>query len=462
MVLNVLTHPSPVLDPALLPRTRAQGLYVHIPFCFHKCHYCDFYSITRQTPQRMARFVDLILREAELWDGSPVTLRPRTLFFGGGTPTLLPLEQMNRLLLGLRQRIDFSDVTEWTIEANPATVTSEYCAMLRSHGVDRLSFGAQSFDPRELAVLERHHDPDDVPRSIELARVAGFTRLNLDLIFAIPGQSLESWERSLEAALALGTPHLSCYGLTYEPNTPITVRKRLGQVEPAEESLELDMLRHARRRLAACGLGAYEISNYARNNEECRHNLIYWTGGNYIGLGPSAASHAGTPADSSAGPQGWRWRNRPHLGEWERAVEGEERDGVGIDGVTEWSSPRHTVTPSPRHLRTLAIDVEHLSPLRRAGELAMLLLRLSRGLSFADFSARTGFDARSIFADPIDRYTRVGLLECDSQSLRLTDRGLVVADALAAHFIAACDSPRDKVADRAPAMGPLHFLPDPS
>ena len=417
MVLNVLTDPSPSLDPAALPRARAEGLYVHIPFCFHKCHNCDFYSITRQTPQRMGHFVDLVLREAEFWEGrsainrrgpaSPVTLRPRTIFFGGGTPTLLPPEQMNRLLAGLRELIDFSDVTEWTIEANPATVTSEYCAMLRSHGVDRLSFGAQSFDPRELKVLERHHDPDDVPRSIELARAAGFTRLNLDLIFAIPGQTLESWERSLEAALQLNTPHLSCYGLTYEPNTPITVRQRLGQVEPAEESLELDMLRHTRRRLAACGLGAYEISNYARNNEECRHNLVYWTGGNYIGLGPSAASHA----------EGWRWRNRPHLGEWERAVAADELP---------------------------AIEVETLSPLRRAGELAMLLLRLSRGLNFAGFSAQTGFDARRIFADPIDRFTRVGLLECDSQSLRLSDRGLAVADALAAHFIAACDGPATK------------------
>lgn len=392
---------APSLDPASLPAIEVQALYVHIPFCFHKCHYCDFYSITRQTPERMGRFVGLILREAELWDPSPVSIRPRTVFFGGGTPTLLPIEEMRSLLIGLRQRIDFSDVTEWTIEANPATVTSEYCAMLREMGVNRLSFGAQSFNRDELKVLERHHDPEDVPRSIELARSAGFERLNLDLIFAIPGQTHEAWQQSLEAALAIGTSHLSCYGLTYEPNTPITVRRRLGQFDSVEESVELEMLRQTRSRLTACRLPPYEISNFARPGEECRHNLAYWTGGNYIALGPSGASHV----------EGWRWRNRPHLGEWERAIE----------------SP-------PRGLP--AVDVEHLSPRRRAGELAMLLLRLSCGLNFAEFAARTNMDARALFADPIQRFSQVGLLTVDSSGVRLTEKGLVVADALAAAFLA--------------------------
>jgi oxygen-independent coproporphyrinogen-3 oxidase len=402
-VLNVLTNnlaapAAPALDPSALPATEAEALYVHIPFCFHKCHYCDFYSITRQTPQRMEGFVDLLLREAETWTRPPVTVRPRTIFFGGGTPTLLPIDAMRRLLAGLRERFDFSLVREWTIEANPATVSAEYCAMLREAGVNRLSFGAQSFNPKDLALLERHHDPDDVPRSLALARAAGFTRLNVDLIYAVPGQDLASWSDTLEQALALRTPHLSCYGLTYEPNTPIAVRKRLGQLQPAEETLELQMLRHTRARLEAAGLPAYEISNYATAGEECQHNLVYWTGGSYIGLGPSAASHV----------QGWRWRNRPHLGEWERAVESD-------------SLP--------------AIEVETLTPARRAGELAMLLLRLSRGLNFADFAARTGVDARALWADQIQRFATVGLLDADDRGFRLSDHGLAVADALAAEFL---------------------------
>ncbi|MGB7159696.1 MAG: radical SAM family heme chaperone HemW [Tepidisphaeraceae bacterium] len=392
---------SLALQPASLPKGDVEALYVHVPFCFHKCHYCDFYSITRQTPERMDRFVDLVLREAERWtegaDGP--TVRPRTIFFGGGTPTLLPPDQMRRLIVGLRARFDFSQLDEFTVEANPATLSDEHAAVLREAGVDRLSFGAQSFDRAELAALERHHDPDDVPRSLAIARAARFTRLNLDLIFAIPGQTLERWSVSLERAIALGTPHLSCYGLTYEPNTPIAVKKRLGTMIPVEESLELDMLRYTRRRLAQVNRPAYEVSNYATAGEACRHNLVYWTGGNYIGLGPSAASHV----------SGRRWKNRPHLGEWENAIESD---------------------------RLPAADVEQLTPDQRAGELAMLLLRLTDGLNFDAFAARAGRDARALFARQLDQLAPTGLITIDDHGFRLTDRGLGVADAVAAEFLA--------------------------
>jgi oxygen-independent coproporphyrinogen-3 oxidase len=203
--------------PQRLAAVTVPGLYVHVPFCFHKCHYCDFYSITRQTPQRMMQFVDRVLHEADHWTEifhppAGLKLRPRTVFFGGGTPSLLPGDVMMRLIDGLKQRFDFSALEEWTIEANPATVNDSYCRALRSAGVDRLSFGAQSFSPSELNVLERHHHPADVPRSIEMARLAGFTRLNVDLIYGIPGQDAGSWARSLESAMDLKTEHLSCYG----------------------------------------------------------------------------------------------------------------------------------------------------------------------------------------------------------------------------------------------------------
>ncbi|MDQ3439722.1 MAG: radical SAM family heme chaperone HemW [Planctomycetota bacterium] len=392
---------SPVLRPALLPQVEVEALYVHVPFCFHKCHYCDFYSITRQTPERMRRFVDLVLREADSWtdqaDGP--TARPRTIFVGGGTPTLLPVDQMRRLILGLRERFDFSLVDEFTVEANPATLSDEFAAMLRDVGVDRLSFGAQSFDRQELAALERHHDPEDVPRSIGIARRAGFSRLNVDLIYAIPGQTIEKWSESLERAIELGTPHVSCYGLTYEPNTPIAVKKRLGTMIPIDESLELEMMRFTRARLTDVNRPAYEISNYAVGGEECRHNLVYWTGGSYIGLGPSAASHV----------HGWRWKNRPHLGEWESAIDGD---------------------------RLPATEVEQLTPDQRAGELAMLLLRLTDGLSFDAFTDRTGRDARQLFAPQIDQLAPTGLITVDDRGIRLTDRGLGVADAVAAEFLA--------------------------
>src|ERR1700722_169492 len=187
MTLNLaICSPKAAVVPPRFASVSVKALYIHIPFCFHKCHYCDFYSITRQTPQRMEEFVDRILAEADFWtDGRRgPAIEPTTIFFGGGTPSLLPLKAMQRLIVGLRRRFDLSRTTEWTVEINPATVDDGYCQMLRELGVDRLSFGAQSFRATELALLERHHDPDDVPRSLEIARSAGFGRLNLDLIFA--------------------------------------------------------------------------------------------------------------------------------------------------------------------------------------------------------------------------------------------------------------------------------------
>jgi oxygen-independent coproporphyrinogen-3 oxidase len=397
--MTLTIAPIPTIRPADLPPAAIGGLYVHVPFCFHKCHYCDFYSITRQTPKRMQEFVDRILAEADLWRShDPQMVSPRTVFFGGGTPSLLPIEQMSRLLDGLKQRFDFSQLREWTVEVNPATASLEYCQMLREHGVDRISFGAQSFDRNELAMLERHHDPDDVPRSIELARSAGFQRLNVDLIYAIPGQNLHSWAASLEAAIALNLSHYSCYGLTYESNTPMAVKKRLGHFQAADEELELTMMHHTRQRLAAIDCPPYEISNYAAAGQECQHNLLYWNGENYIGLGPSAASHIA----------GHRFKNRPHLGEWEEAI---DRGDLP------------------------ASDAEMLSQPQRAGELVMLQLRLTRGLRYADFTERSGCDARSLYAEQIDRLSKLGLLETDDGGFRLSRSGLNVADAIACEFL---------------------------
>jgi oxygen-independent coproporphyrinogen-3 oxidase len=388
------------LTPQMLPKATAEGLYVHVPFCFHKCHYCDFYSITRQDEGRMEKFVERLLREAKVWERSVAgqTSGLRTVFFGGGTPSLLPLEMMRKLLQDLKLRFDLSAVDEWTVEVNPATATLEYCQMLNQEGVNRLSFGAQSFVEKELATLERHHEPGQVSESLQLAKRAGFERLNIDLIYAIPGQTLESWKNSLEMGVALGTGHISCYGLTYEPNTPMAVKKRLGVVKGVEESLELEMFRHTRRRLAEVGWPAYEISNYAKKGEECRHNLMYWRGGNYIGLGPSGASHM----------EGWRWRNRPHLREWEEAVD---------EG------------------RLAAVEVEQLSAEQRARELGMLMLRLCRGVNYEEFEGRMGMDGRALFSGVVQRLTKHGLLEGDQSGFWLSEGGLAVADAIAAELL---------------------------
>ncbi|HMB96213.1 MAG TPA: radical SAM family heme chaperone HemW, partial [Tepidisphaeraceae bacterium] len=353
-----------------------------------------------QTPQRMQEFVSRLFTEADLWTrNGRQTIQPRTIFFGGGTPSLLPIEQMTRLIDGLKSRFDCSQVNEWTVEVNPATASAEYCRMLRESGIDRLSFGAQSFDRNELAMLERHHDPDDVPRSIELARSAGFKRLNVDLIYAIPGQSLTSWARSLDAAISLGLSHYSCYGLTYEPNTPMAVKKRLGHFQAAADELELSMLHHARQRLSVINCPAYEISNYAADAQECQHNLLYWNGGNYVGLGPSAASHI----------EGHRFKNRPHLGEWEYAIDSGELP---------------------------ATDVEILSSQQRAGELIMLQLRLTRGVRFDQLDRFTGEDPRRLYGEQLQRLSRLGLLQVNDVGFHLSEAGINVADAIASTFLA--------------------------
>ena len=393
---------APPAPPALAPRDLPGGvvssLYVHVPFCFHKCHYCDFYSITRQTPERMTRFVDLVLAELDVWrDAGVQTLVPRTIFFGGGTPSLLPIDAMRRLLDGLCDRLDFGALDEWTVEVNPATADAAFLAALRGAGVDRISLGAQSFDPAELATLERHHHPDDVERSIALCRDSGFERLNVDLIYAIPGQTLDTWQRSLDRAAAMNLEHYACYNLTYEPNTPMAVRQRLGRFEVIEESVELTMLQRARSHMTSVGRPPYEISNYG---VPCRHNLVYWTGGDYLGLGPSAASHVG----------GTRFKNRSHLGEWERAV-------------AAGSLP--------------AIDVERMTPGEREGEAMMLGLRLAAGVDLAAFAARFGHDVRDRFASTLDALLRLGLVESTLTHVRLTAAGMPVADAVAAEFLAA-------------------------
>ena len=390
-----------MLDPVSLTAVPVDALYVHIPFCFHKCHYCDFYSITRQTPERMSRFVDLILAEANLWRTHAIA--PSTLFFGGGTPSLLPFDAMDRLLAGLADAFDLSRAVEFTIEVNPATTDLAYLQMLRARAVNRLSFGAQSFHPDDLKILERHHDPDDVERSVELARKAGFERINLDLIYAVPGQSLDRWNDNLTRALAMGTTHLSCYALTYEEGTAMTVRKRLGQFQPAPEDLELHMLRHTRDVLSRRGLPAYEISNHAAPGQECLHNLAYWRGLNYIGLGPSAASHLA----------GMRFKNLPHLGEWEQAV---------------------------AHGQLPAADIETLTPGHRCAELIMLGLRLTQGVDLRHTRQITGVTPEIAFANVADPLVRQKLMIATATHWSLTPRGIEVADGIAAQFLSATDA----------------------
>ncbi len=241
---------------------RFEGLYVHVPFCFHKCHYCDFYSFV-DTEDRQEAFAHRL--DAELEALAPLVRAPlETVFVGGGTPTLLRPEVLGRVLHSIRSRMPLADGAEWTVEANPETVDARVAATLVDAGVNRVSLGAQSFDPAHLRTLERHHDPASVGRAVGALRAAGIGRISLDLIFGIPGQSLEGWASDLDHAVELGPDHLSCYGLTYEPNTAMTIRMGRGEFEPCDEALEARMLERADARLRAAGFERYEVSNWAR------------------------------------------------------------------------------------------------------------------------------------------------------------------------------------------------------
>ncbi|MFM7052287.1 MAG: radical SAM family heme chaperone HemW, partial [Planctomycetota bacterium] len=251
---------APVALSSILPEGRhaVAGLYVHVPFCFHKCHYCDFYSFVDREG-RTGEYLDRLEREIA-WSLPRVEGPIRTVFVGGGTPTLLSEAELARLCAMIR-RMPLADDLEWTVEANPETIDAAKARVLAAAGVNRVSIGAQSFDPRHLKTLERWHDPANVARAAEVLRGAGIANLNLDLIFGIPGQTLAEWRADLSAALALAPEHLSCYGLTYEPNTAMTRRLERGDFEPCDDAVEAAMYDATRATLAQHGFTQYEISN---------------------------------------------------------------------------------------------------------------------------------------------------------------------------------------------------------
>lgn len=372
------------------------GLYVHVPFCTSKCGYCDFHSHTAP-PEAFEPLVDALLTELDA-ALQPRDVRVETIFVGGGTPTVLPLRQLDTLLTALGDIARRDGCVEFTVEANPATVSEAKARLMKSRGVHRVSLGAQSFHPRDLAALDREHRPEDVPASIDILRRAGLTRYNLDLIFGVPGQSLDDWLASLRAAVRLEPEHLSCYGLTYEPGTRLRRRLQLGRLRQVAEEVERDMYLATLDALEGAGYRQYEISNYARPGRECRHNLRYWRNLPGIGIGPSAASYR----------HGRRWRNIPDTAEYVRRI---------ASGV------------SPR------IDEEELSPLERAGETAMLALRTREGIDRTRFREDTGHDPFRLYETTIARHAGAGLLTLGEDHVALSREGLLVADAILPDFL---------------------------
>lgn len=405
-------HGHPLEAPADRPPVRS--LYIHVPFCSHKCHYCDFYSFVDTRDQQRA-FVERLTAELESLAPSAAGAPLRSVFIGGGTPSLLRPDLWERLLHRLHRLFDLSWMRaqagerargEFTVECNPESADSELLVLLAAGGVNRVSVGAQSFDPRHLRTLERAHDPDNVARALRAARDAGIARVSADLIFAIPGQTIEDWDRDLHAALALGTTHLSCYALTYEPNTPMTARLRRGEFTAADDDLEAEMFEHTVRTLRSAGLERYEVSNFARPGDESLHNLAYWRQEQWLAAGPSASGHAWAGPTMRAGS--WRWKNVARLGDYLAA---------------------------PADQRPPITDVESPDPARLIRERIMMGLRITEGIDaaqlLADAEAAAPGAAEGLRQEA-ERLAQRGLLQIGGAQWRLTDAGFLVCDHVAA------------------------------
>jgi oxygen-independent coproporphyrinogen-3 oxidase len=328
--------------------------------------------------------------------GDPV----RTVFIGGGTPTILPGEQLEVLLGALSEVVAIDDLAEFTVEANPATVDPAKAELLARAGVSRVSMGAQSFSVAELATLERLHTPGDISPSVEILRRHGIGQINLDLIFGIPGQTLATWSESLHQAVETQVDHIAAYGLTYEPGTPLADKRQRRLITPCDEQLEADMYLLAGEVLGEAGYEQYEISNYARPGCRCQHNLIYWRNEPYIGVGPSAAGCI----------DGRRYKNVSDVADYVRMM-----DELG-----------HAEAES-----------ETLDTPTIITELIMMQLRLVQGLSLASFRRRTDLDPLELFAPALAPLTEQGLVTVSDTHIALTRTGRLVADAVIAELACA-------------------------
>jgi oxygen-independent coproporphyrinogen-3 oxidase len=393
-----------------------------VPFCETKCGYCDFFSVALKG-RNPAPLVERLIRELE-WRTRGVEC-VRTVFVGGGTPTLLPFELLENLLTAIAKQVRVADLEEFTVEANPATVDDAKARLLVKAGVSRVSMGAQSFHAGELATLERLHCPDDIAPSVATLRRNRVGQINLDLIFGIPGQTMKSWLESLSRAIDLGPNHIACYGLTYEPATKLTAQKKAGRLTVCDEDLEAEMFLATIDTLATAGYGQYEISNYARPGCESRHNLMYWRNEPYIGVGPSAAGCVavnGFPIvdcqlsidQDSSGDVSRRHKNVADIASYVRMMDEQghaEAESEIIEG------------------ETLML------------EMILMQLRLSEGLSVSAFRSRTGHDPRVVFGDALARFRNSGLLSVSDERIALTRAGFLQANYVIAELAAAIRIP---------------------
>ena len=375
------------------------GIYIHIPFCRARCSYCDF--ATGAYDAALAdRYVRAVEREARPLARAEESASADTVYFGGGTPSLLTPAQLSRLLAAVRRRFRVGADAEVTLEMNPGTVSPEVLRGFRDAGVNRASFGAQTFDDAELRRLGRTHTADDVRRTLSMLREAGFDNVSFDLIAGLPAQTLAAWERNLSEALALSPEHLSLYLLEVHEATPLAAQIREGRYQPPDEDLAAEMYELMVERTRAEGFEQYEISNFCREGRESRHNVKYWTGEPFYGFGCSAHSFDGRAA---------RWSNERDVRAYVNLIENE---GAAL-------------------VERVELDE------REAGAEALFLgLRLlRRGVNLSEHRARFRRDVREEYAEDLRRFGDAGLLEMEGDVLRLTARGALLSNEVFAAFV---------------------------
>ena len=366
------------------------GLYIHIPFCRSKCTYCDFYSRAPHSNEEVSLFLKAL--EIEL-QHLPPEFVPETIFIGGGTPTSLECSDLEHLFHLLHDTLNLSAVNEFSCEANPGTLSLEKLRLLRSGGVDRLSLGVQSFNEKALQLLGRIHTASEAEEAVHMAREVGFPRISLDLIQSIPGLSQEEILADHRRALALQPEHLSTYNLSYESDTPLFRAKEEGKIMPISEECEERNYFVVKELLELEGFIHYEISNYAKPQAICRHNMLYWTGGEYFGCGPAAHSH---------------WK------------------GTRFGNVADLSQYAHRLLNNESPVE----HSERLPAEKKARETLAMHLRLLQGVDEVVFTQQTGFSASDLFGDSLKLLIEEGLLIQSKGRLRIAPSACFISNTI--------------------------------
>ena len=371
------------------------GLYIHIPYCRRKCSYCDFFSVANTST--VEAYIDAVVAESRLRKDELRGEGLRTIYIGGGTPSVLGIGQIRRLVEGIRSVFDTSEVEEFTIEVNPEGVGREYVEGLRETGINRVSMGIQSFDDEELKMINRRHSAAEAERAVETIREAGIDNISIDLIYGLPLQTMDSWQRTLEKAASLKPNHISAYNLSYEEGTRLWTMRKLGKIAEATEEECEAMFHSLVKQLKAAGYEHYEISNFCLPGFHSRHNSSYWDGTLYLGLGASAHSYDGET-------RSWNPRN---INEYITAITAGRR----------------------------ACECEALTATDKYNEQIMIRLRTAKGVS-ADFLRQAhGEEAMRRFEQQAERFVQAGMMAKTGAVYRITEAGIMISDHIISHLM---------------------------